>query len=51
MPYRITQCYLPPVRGDIPALCAAYYAGSANNDDDDDNADAGATCVCVYVID
>ena len=22
MPYGITQCYLPPGRGDIPALCA-----------------------------
>ena len=21
MPYRITQCYLPPGRGDIPAMC------------------------------
>jgi len=23
MPYKITQCYLPPGRGDIPALTAA----------------------------
>ena len=23
MPYVITQCYLPPVRGDIPALTPA----------------------------
>jgi len=31
MPYRITQCYLPPDRGDIPAFTPAE-AGTRLND-------------------
>jgi len=32
MPYGITQCYLPPGRGDIPALTHASEAGTRFSD-------------------
>jgi len=44
MPYGITQCYLPPGRGDIPALTPAE-AGLATAE----RCKAELTCVCVCV--
>jgi len=32
MPYGITQCYLPPGRGDIPAFTQAAEAGTRLSD-------------------
>ena len=42
MPYRITQCYLPPDRGDIPA-CTPAEAGTRLSD-------PGRTQGCVDLV-
>jgi len=52
MPHGITQCYLPPCRGDIPALTPAE-AGTRLSDPEGCKAEltlAWSVCVCVRVF-